>query len=59
MHSIKYVQEITETTEVTRSIGMAITGPRWTKPKGYPKGPVARSKLTIVAEAAKEEIGGF
>lgn len=50
---------ITDTIAVIRSMGTAMTGPRWTNPKGYPKGPVANNKFTIVAEAAMEVIGGF
>ena len=34
-----------------------VTGPKSTNPYGYVKGPVAKSKFTIVADAAKGVIG--
>lgn len=42
---------------VTNSRIELVTGPSATNPSGYVNGPVASSKLTTVAEAARGDIG--
>ena len=43
--------------QVIKSSMELVTGPSATKPSGYVNGPVASNKLTIVADAARGDIG--